>query len=297
MQGNDLKRIFSKEVESAMSEHGDEGSGSTAGFALIMAILALLLLTFLGLTLATTTSTELQIATNYRWGRQAYYNAEAGLEAGKFILRFIPNNWFTVLPNPRGAAWAVATTPALPTPVAAKPDAQGNPSRNFETAGCDTRAGEGFGSVLDDTNSGGLLGGAIPAGPYQNVTTYLGQAVNGSFTLWVRRGLTPAAPGTLQDDTSDNSLVLTSEGVAPFRSESAGLAISQINRATAVLQLALNRSVNPANPCQAERGQVGGSPSGANFGACAQLKGGAGGSLQAAFGGAGAGDLADTGVR
>ena len=48
------------------------------GFALILAILALMLLTFLGLTLATTTSTELRIATNYRWNTQALYNAGGG---------------------------------------------------------------------------------------------------------------------------------------------------------------------------------------------------------------------------
>ena len=56
------------------------------GFALILAILSLMLLTFLGLTLATTTSTELQIATNYRWSQQALYNAEAGLEAARIVL-------------------------------------------------------------------------------------------------------------------------------------------------------------------------------------------------------------------
>ena len=57
-----------------------------AGMALVLAIMALMLLTFLGLTLAATTSTELQIATNYRWSEQARYNAEAGVEAGKVIL-------------------------------------------------------------------------------------------------------------------------------------------------------------------------------------------------------------------
>ncbi len=67
-------------------KHTDAVPKGEQGFALVLAILALMLLTFLGLTLATTTSTELQIATNYRWGQQALYNAEAGLEAGKVIL-------------------------------------------------------------------------------------------------------------------------------------------------------------------------------------------------------------------
>ena len=61
------------------------------GFALVVAILALMLLTFLGLTLAATTSTELQIAANHRWSAQAYYNAEAGIELGKRVL--MNANW------------------------------------------------------------------------------------------------------------------------------------------------------------------------------------------------------------
>ena len=60
-----------------------------AGFALILAILALMLMTFLGLTLATSTSTELQIATNYRYSQQALYNAYAGVDVGKVVLRNI----------------------------------------------------------------------------------------------------------------------------------------------------------------------------------------------------------------
>ena len=75
------------------------------GFALILAILSLMLLTFLGLTLATTTSTELQIATNYRWSQQALYNAEAGLEAARIVLSNeadIATGWTTLLPTVRG---------------------------------------------------------------------------------------------------------------------------------------------------------------------------------------------------
>ena len=72
--------------------------------ALVLAIMALMLLTFLGLTLATTTSTELQIATNYRWSQQALYNAEAGIEAAKAILRSMPvgTSWATLLPIAAG---------------------------------------------------------------------------------------------------------------------------------------------------------------------------------------------------
>src|SRR3972149_265724 len=82
-----------------------------AGFALVLAMLALMLLTFLGLTLTMTTSTELQIATNYRWSQQAYYNAEAGIELGKRYLRQI--EWSVVLPTSRGSSdMGPCTTPA-----------------------------------------------------------------------------------------------------------------------------------------------------------------------------------------
>jgi len=67
-----------------------------------------MLLTFLGLTLATTTSTELQIATNYRWSQQALYNAEAGLEAARIVLSGIADpttGWATRLPAARPGTW------------------------------------------------------------------------------------------------------------------------------------------------------------------------------------------------
>ena len=66
-----------------MRDRATDRAAGEGGFALILAILSLMLLTFLGLTLAATTSTELQIATNYRWSQQALYNAEAGIEAAR----------------------------------------------------------------------------------------------------------------------------------------------------------------------------------------------------------------------
>ena len=73
---------YCEEAREAMSDKNRDRRHE-GGFALILAILALMLLTFLGLTLATTTSTELRIATNYRWNTQALYNAEAGIEADR----------------------------------------------------------------------------------------------------------------------------------------------------------------------------------------------------------------------
>src|SRR5688572_15110507 len=139
-----------QEALEAMIQHNRSGRRTESGFALILAILALMLLTFLGLTLATTTSTELQIATNYRWSQQARYNAEAGIEAAKSALRTI--NWAAVLPAPRPATWPGNAAPAGPgggaAAPSARPDEWGNATRNFENWECDQRGnGLGYGVV------------------------------------------------------------------------------------------------------------------------------------------------------
>jgi Tfp pilus assembly protein PilX len=168
------------------------------GFALILALLALVLLTFLGLTLAATTSTELQISTNYRWSRQAYYSAEAGLEAGRAALRDM--SWGTVLPAARAVAWFPSAGGLAPTPpfnVA---------TRNLERGGCDTQgAGVGYGVVLDDGN-----------GPWEQVEEVAGHELAGATTIWIRRRLVVEEDGSVHDDADSDVLVLTAEGVAPY---------------------------------------------------------------------------------
>ena len=276
-----------------MRESIDAGR-EEGGFALILAILALMLMTFLGLTLATSTSTELQIATNYRWGMQSHYNAEAGLEYAKSLLRFM--DWTMILPAPRmGGAEAnpvtgdlcVATGPSagfkcwwlsginpLPPgeslPAEAPPferdDQHGNPSRNFENSACDTYGGGmGYGVVLDD-------GGGF--GPYQNVTNIPGiPAVNGTFTIWVRRNQVPNVDGSFSDAPvgSDEELVLTAEGTAPFEGGQSAMAFVQQNRATKVLQATFKRTLG--TPCGTRGGQVGGGPEGSNFSPCDPITG------------------------
>lgn len=250
--------------------------GREAGFALILAILALMLLTFLGLTLATTTSTELQIAANYKFSEVALYNAESGIEVGKAILRNIPD-WNTILPPARAGTWDGVTAPGSAGGGVAAPftrtDASGNPSRNFESWQCDTYAnGMGYGVVLDD-------GGANA--PYQYKASHAGLAISGAFTLWVRRASYPViSTGLIVDYTQDNdNLVLVSEGVAPF-----GLGMTQ-NRAVRVLEVALNKATPlTAAPCGTRGGQAGGGPEGANFSSCdpitaAGVQAGLGGAL------------------
>ena len=266
-----------------------DDAGKESGFALILAILALMLMTFLGLTLATSTSTELQIATNYRWSQQALYNAEAGVEFGKSLLRHM--NWAMVLPTPRMGGqeancspapnpagykcWWLTTgpgdpdypedPPAEPAPFS-RPDPHGNPTRNFETAECDQfGGGMGYGVVLDD--GGGL-------GPMQNVTSVAGlPALNGSFTIWVRREHVVNNDGSFSDaaDGNESTLVLTAEGTAPFTGETSALAFTQQNRSVRVLQATMSRNLE--TPCGTRGGQVGGGPEGSNFSPCDPITG------------------------
>jgi type IV pilus assembly PilX-like protein len=252
-------------------------SKNEAGFALILAILALMLLTFLGLTLVTTTSTELQIATNYRWSQQALYNAEAGVEAAKSLLQGY--DWVASMPAARAATWNGSTPPtqAGGTPPAVAPQARndewGNATRNFENWECDTRAnGMGYGVVLDD-------GG--PAGPHQYRTTLLGNNLMGSTTLWVRRPTWHNLDGTLTDfsDTidatdGDSVVILTAEGIAPYTGGVATLATSAANRAVQVVEVVLRKQpLVVLGPCGNRAGQAGAGAEGAGFSGCDPITG------------------------
>jgi len=249
------------------------------GFALILAMLALLLLTFLGLTLATTTSTELQIATNYRWSEQALYVAEAGVEAGRIFLRGVAD-WNTILPTARdGVTWNTATVDPAALPVGggtsatfARNDEWGNATRNFEAGTCDKYSrGVGYGVVLDDGSA---------AAPYQYKTTVFGRTLPGAFTIWVRRPVWRDAVGTLTDyaisngtlcaTCDDDNIIMVVEGVAPFITGAAGVQ----GRAVRVLEYTLSKATPLATgPCGSRAGQTGGGPEGANFSACDPVTG------------------------
>jgi Tfp pilus assembly protein PilX len=246
-----------------------------SGFALILAILSLLLLTTLGLALATITSTELQIATNYRWSQQALYNAEAGVEVGKIILRSVQPDWTAVLPPARGATWSGITTPTPNTAgggaaaVYSRADSWGNPTRNFESWECDQKGnGMGYGVVLDD-------GGANA--PYQYVSTAIGQNLNGAFTLWVRRPLNFRSDTLLDDYGADNNnMVVVSEGIAPFTGGNITSTFGTTNRAVQLIEVTLSRAATTlSGNCGSRSGQVGGGALGAGFGGCESISGGA----------------------
>jgi hypothetical protein len=236
----------------------------TAGFALILALLTLMLLTFLGLTLATTTSSELQIAANHRWSEQAYYNAEAGIEAAKLALKSYTGSTdlALILPQLRTATWTTSQ-PAAPVSPGGT-DAWGTPLRQFENSSCDLD-NVGYGVILNPTP--GL------SGPMQYVTTFAGQTMNGAFTVWIRRARIIAGDGTITDDTSQTEAIITSEGVAPFTGGNVNQAFGQRNRAVRVLSTRLSIRADP--PCEAQRGQTGFSSTGSGFSPCALLTSGA----------------------
>jgi hypothetical protein len=268
----------------AMENQSLEGRSGERGFALVLAILSLMLLTFLGLTMATTTSTELQIATNYRWSQQALYNAEAGLEAARVVLSRtadVTNQWNPVLP-------AVRTSPASWVPGAAPLPVEPVVGRDFYRSDCDQRGGMGYGRVLTE--------GALR---YENQSVFDGHALNGAFTIWVRRGLVVDNAGQYSDDgTRQDALIVVAEGVAPYTG--AGDAFTRARQAVRVLEAPLTLSLaNVGDPCLgAYAGQEGGSPFGENFyGGCGRMLGGQSGSLGAAIVGPGTGSLAATGAR
>jgi len=263
-----------------------------SGFALILAIVALVLLTFLGLTLTLSTSSETQVASNYKWSRQAYYNAVAGAEVGRSLLKRVPTNWDSVLPPKRSLTEIQDTTnpPALP------PSRGGTAnSRDWEGRSCDrpvttySRGNIGYGSVL--TVGASAVPAVAPAVTLDYVTTFQNQALNGAFTVWVRRVTAwdqtnnvtmdcgPAMPSCTQPQRDGNELVMTVEGVAPYKNTSltnaASGAVDALRQDQAVQVIQMNViSSNATLAACGSYGQSGGGATGSNFSACSTITAG-----------------------
>ncbi len=196
------------------------------GLALILALLSLLVLTTLGLTLAATTTIELQSAVNYRWSQKAFYNAEAGLEVGRYALRNL--GWIVALPTPRAPWPEVKGRPNwLGKPQPHTLGSTGAAVRDFELSTCDTLGnGMGLGPVLWDGET-----------TYQDITQVEGHQLDGAFTLWVRRPVISMGNGFLTDYPMSDVLILVSEGVAPAVGSQLG-----IPRGRVVLEVTLYSS-------------------------------------------------------
>jgi hypothetical protein len=227
-----------------------EMRSSNGGFAMLLAVVALLLLSAIGLTLALTSTTETEMTANYRAARQAQYASEAGMELGKGLLRDL--SWDALLPRPREGTWDPS---GASPPVPAAP--QGGATRNFENGACDVRGGRvGYGVVLND-------GTAV----YENQGAALGATLPGAFTLWVRRPVVRNQDGTFADYAHDNDeLVLTAEGrvgLPRVWGHDAG------SSAVRVLEVTLARAHTA--PCLSRSEQAGAGADGAGFEACLSL--------------------------
>jgi type IV pilus assembly PilX-like protein len=82
------------------------------GFALVVAIIAVALLSALGLALALVTSTEMLIAANYAAVHELTYVAEGGLEIAEQELRRVPD-WNAVLAGLIQSTWADRVSPMV----------------------------------------------------------------------------------------------------------------------------------------------------------------------------------------
>jgi hypothetical protein len=241
-----------------------------SGFALILALLALTLLTTMGLALANSTSVELQIATNQRWTESARYNAEAGLEYAKSLLVAAPD-WGALLPPARVTnhwlpnAWT-GTAPDV-SPIFT------NATRNFESYRCDQRGyGMGYGVVYDDGTTNGLQEYRSEIG---------GVSLNGAFTIWIRRPVMWSGGGgtgtTLQDYPSDDVVIVAVEGVAPYTGTANAGVLAAANRSVYMVEALLTRKGAPVldqSQCNTRQGQAGGSSSGGNTAGCVSLTAG-----------------------
>jgi hypothetical protein len=132
----------------------------------------------------------------------------------------------------------------------------------------------GYGAILSDDGAS-----ATPQGDVQFRTILFNQRLNGAVTLWVRRGvIINPATGAFNDDSNNNAVVLTAEGVAPYTEEVLGEgpgAVTNFVRAqmaVRVLEVAVLRGTVAGgvigDPCETYRGQTGGGVSGSGFAAC-----------------------------
>lgn len=205
------------------------------GSAFVISILVLFVLSVLGMALMLTTTTEKDIAINYRWGEQAFFNADAALEYGKnvlgdYLLR--AGDFSAVLPPARAdvtvanssAPWGAAH----PEPGACDPGNPGCRDYQYFVDHCPP-GGVGpcvrvyIGKVLlrpdgtpvqyDFRNPAGVVPGDMDGDAATD------DRVEGTVTVWVRRPIVGTRDYGVPDAANPNGLhdrvILTAEGTAP----------------------------------------------------------------------------------
>jgi len=196
------------------------------GSAFVISILVMFVLTVLGMALMLTTSTEADIATNYRWGEMAFFNADAALEYAKNVLadqRDPVNGFRDLLPVPRTPGPQMSDKPVLPSGLAPA-------SRDFQYSIDQGGVKVYIGTVLFDRRRAkalqfdyrqpgtGLAGGEL----FRNQ-----QDLQGTATIWVRRPVVGPPIGDPdprpRDDLQNHRVIITAEGTAPnFESQDTG---------------------------------------------------------------------------
>jgi hypothetical protein len=206
---------------------------SEEGSAFVISVLILFVLSVLGMALMLTTTTEKDIAINYRWGEQAFFNADAALEYGKnvlgaYLLR--DGSFKAVLPPARDDVTVVnGSEPwgaASPDTGSCSPSSPGCRDYQYFVDHCPPGAPGPcvrvyIGKVLvrpDGTPAQydfRLPGGAV-AGDIDGDGT---ADLEGTVTLWVRRPVVGTRDYGVSDSVNPDGLhdrvVLTAEGTAP----------------------------------------------------------------------------------
>jgi len=211
------------------TKRGDEGS------AFVISILVLFVLTVLGLAMMLTTTTEKEIAINYRWGEQAFFNADAALEYGKNLLAnyALANNDFNLILPP------VRDELQSQVPDETADNCTGHPEGGClpcdpTNAGCrdyqyhiDQCDGVApgctriyIGRVLNrQDGTPAMYDFRAPAGTVGDLDGDGNADIEGAFTLWVRRPMVGKrdygdVPGLITGEPHDR-VILTAEGTAP----------------------------------------------------------------------------------
>ncbi len=197
------------------------------GSAFVISILVLFVLTVLGLALMLTTSTEKDIAINYRWGEQAFFNADAALEYGKNVLAsyaLLNADFTAILPPARNDATVPADTAAWgtahPDGLACNPTAGGCRDYQYFVDQCQPGGGGPctrtyIGRVLrrqDGTQA--MWDFRLPVGTVGDLDNDGAADIEGTYTLWVRRPIIGTRDyGSLPNE--NDRVILTAEGTAP----------------------------------------------------------------------------------
>lgn len=201
------------------------------GSAFVISILVLFVLSVLGMALMLTTTTEKDIAINYRWGEQAFFNADAALEYGKNVLAsyLAANNDFSaILPPPRtNVTVPDSTAPwgeAHPEPGACDPSSPGCREYQYYADRCPPDGTNCvrvyIGRVLPrDDGTLAQYDFRLPSGVAGDLDGDGTADLEGTTTLWVRRPVVGTqdygAPSADFPSGFHDRAILTAEGTAP----------------------------------------------------------------------------------